>query len=513
MSAGSLSSIIESIVKEGLGNVNIRPSTIKSSMNPNTNALKINATTIRNRSIQSTIGNDGVKRDKRKISAKQSVLLAKASIKYYNSKLKKVSITELANSIAGSISSPMTMITFGNFSSIFDDKNNRLVTTVSRAQILPINNTESIIIAPSYRSIKTHTDNFAKDFSSFLNIKGGSFYGLTKTELKKSERSSSKDIDESFTNNPAHLGAEGSRKPIAEVNINLSKSTNINLGTRIGLPEKVKYSINKMKDASKILYNSLLKTEVNNPKKVGGFFKLSVTGPGNIIKKDFFKLKGKSTIKEKANDIFSRVKFIDSIIKNVHNIFFSNVKKAESKRVKVKIPPSEVPKNKRVITKGSMRVPISITKKLAENSAIKSEAIKKVSVIAMDLAIPEDMGEDICLLPISKLLAIRGRLQSSLHQALKQYMHGLPTLMYRTGRFADNVEIDTVFQTKDCELNITYSYMTRPYSVFDPKISTDRGLSSPGRNPRNIIGNTIRGIATQEIKHKYKVNPIWSGGF
>ena len=89
---------------------------------------------------------------------------------------------------------------------------------------------------------------------------------------------------------------------------------------------------------------------------------------------------------------------------------------------------------------------------------------------------------------------------------------GLPSLVYRTGRFAKSVSVDSIIKNSDCSLTAFYSYQTNPYAVFDPSISSYRGLSSAARNPQKIIGDSVRSIATSLMKDKYKIHPQWSGG-
>lgn len=89
-------------------------------------------------------------------------------------------------------------------------------------------------------------------------------------------------------------------------------------------------------------------------------------------------------------------------------------------------------------------------------------------------------------------------------------------LKYRTGRFANSLKIKDVMlrDAKDTsgaapELNVTYNYMTRPYSVFNPAVSTYRRLSLrpfPGaRNPQKLIGEAIAKAARDLIHSRYKI--------
>ncbi|AJA41639.1 tail completion protein [Escherichia phage DT57C] len=88
-------------------------------------------------------------------------------------------------------------------------------------------------------------------------------------------------------------------------------------------------------------------------------------------------------------------------------------------------------------------------------------------------------------------------------------------LKFRTGRFANSLKVKDVM-LRDAgtskgapELNVTYNYMVRPYSVFNPAVSTYRRLSLrpyPGaRNPQRLIGEAIAKAARDLIHSRYKI--------
>lgn len=89
-------------------------------------------------------------------------------------------------------------------------------------------------------------------------------------------------------------------------------------------------------------------------------------------------------------------------------------------------------------------------------------------------------------------------------------------LKYRTGRFANSLKIKDVIladaksEKSTPQLNVTYKYMTRPYSVFNPAVSTYRRLSLrpfPGaRNPQKLIGEAIAKAARDLIHSRYKIS-------
>jgi hypothetical protein len=89
-------------------------------------------------------------------------------------------------------------------------------------------------------------------------------------------------------------------------------------------------------------------------------------------------------------------------------------------------------------------------------------------------------------------LALKNLLQKALPDEIAAKMTGGRTLMYRTGRFSDSAEIINVAPFPR-SIEIQYSYMKNPYQVFEPESGST--LASRGRDPRAIIGSTIRELA------------------
>lgn len=85
-------------------------------------------------------------------------------------------------------------------------------------------------------------------------------------------------------------------------------------------------------------------------------------------------------------------------------------------------------------------------------------------------------------------------------------------LKWRTGRFANSVKVKSLSiktEGKHVEAIISYNYMTRPYSVFNPAVSTYRQLSlrpfAGARNPQQLIGEALAKAARDLIHSKYKI--------
>lgn len=78
-------------------------------------------------------------------------------------------------------------------------------------------------------------------------------------------------------------------------------------------------------------------------------------------------------------------------------------------------------------------------------------------------------------------------------------------LHYRTGRFQYSIDLKPL-TLKNNTLSIFFTYMVRPYSVFDPQVSTYRGLSNPQRNPQKLITDQLQKQATQLGIRRYKLD-------
>jgi hypothetical protein len=84
-------------------------------------------------------------------------------------------------------------------------------------------------------------------------------------------------------------------------------------------------------------------------------------------------------------------------------------------------------------------------------------------------------------------------------------------LKYRSGRFANSVRILNVQALTGRKLEVVYDYKKRPYSVFDPAVSTYMNLSlNPGRglrNPRRLIGSALGTVAKKLVHDTFTIAP------
>lgn len=222
-------------------------------------------------------------------------------------------------------------------------------------------------------------------------------------------------------------------------------------------------------------------------------------------------IKSISTGKNKLIDMKTSPSWLSSVINTLKHNVMSGLKKTSSKTMKVKVPKTRPSKNS--VTTASASVSSTINMKREQTLASKAMDSSKAKgyTLHLNIVVPENVieeEEETCMLPVRKLLAIQGRLNYELHDAIKANMK-LPALVYRTGRFAKSVKVINIVQEPDCDLIAYYKYMEDPYSVFDPAISSHRGLSSPARNPQKIIGDSIRSIAQGVMREKYTIYPQW----
>lgn len=100
---------------------------------------------------------------------------------------------------------------------------------------------------------------------------------------------------------------------------------------------------------------------------------------------------------------------------------------------------------------------------------------------------------------------LRSLLQILVKKYILEDMTGASAhLKYRTGRFANTVELKTpALSPKTTQVSLFYTYMLHPYSVFDPRFGNP--LATPGRNPQRIIGEALEKAAKDIIHAKYHI--------
>lgn len=93
-------------------------------------------------------------------------------------------------------------------------------------------------------------------------------------------------------------------------------------------------------------------------------------------------------------------------------------------------------------------------------------------------------------------LALKEMLNAVLPEEILQNM-GSPALNNRTGRFRNSAQVTNAFIGPKGGVQIDYTYQRNPYETFEP----GGAMGSTSRDPRRLIGNTIREVA-QEIMGK-----------
>ena len=95
-------------------------------------------------------------------------------------------------------------------------------------------------------------------------------------------------------------------------------------------------------------------------------------------------------------------------------------------------------------------------------------------------------------------IALKNLINSVLPQMVAIKMQP-PALRYRTGRFANSARVTQVMQGPRGGLQADYTYMRDPYETFEP----GGKMGSVQRDPRKIIGQTIREIVAQGMQNKF----------
>lgn len=93
-------------------------------------------------------------------------------------------------------------------------------------------------------------------------------------------------------------------------------------------------------------------------------------------------------------------------------------------------------------------------------------------------------------------IALQTLLNKAINEAIKVNMgKGAATkvLNYRTGRFAESVEIDAVAPRRDGAMVAFYNYMKNPYATFAP--GGAQYAREPSRDPNKLIRKSMRQIA------------------
>lgn len=97
-------------------------------------------------------------------------------------------------------------------------------------------------------------------------------------------------------------------------------------------------------------------------------------------------------------------------------------------------------------------------------------------------------------------IALKELINQQLPSAILPKMQ-VPALVNRTGRFRHSAEVTNVLIGPRGSTTIEYTYQRNPYEVFEP--GSGSPLANQYRDPRAIIGGTIREIAQQIMGKKF----------
>jgi hypothetical protein len=96
-------------------------------------------------------------------------------------------------------------------------------------------------------------------------------------------------------------------------------------------------------------------------------------------------------------------------------------------------------------------------------------------------------------------LHLQAMLEALLPQVVASKMGTGGALRYQTGRFANSVEPTQVMVGPRGGVHVDYTYMKYPYQTFEPGFKQ----GSTARDPRKIIGESVREIAQSIIGNKF----------
>lgn len=101
--------------------------------------------------------------------------------------------------------------------------------------------------------------------------------------------------------------------------------------------------------------------------------------------------------------------------------------------------------------------------------------------------------------PLANLDLVKAILAAKLIDKIKERMVK-PRLVWRSGRFANSVEVVRATQGATGMLSFYYTYMLSPYQTFEPGFKQ----GNYSRNPKKLISESIREIVTPLVKEKFR---------
>lgn len=133
------------------------------------------------------------------------------------------------------------------------------------------------------------------------------------------------------------------------------------------------------------------------------------------------------------------------------------------------------------------------TKKKSHTSTTdKAKKVKTKSSKRRSLKTPQTRNKPTRNSPARSPLYLIAEFNKRLPQQIQKNMQS-PALNYRTGRFANSVNVTNVTQTPQGYLSFGYTYQKGPYQTFEPGYAQ----GSVDRDPRRLIDKSMREIAVE----------------
>lgn len=211
---------------------------------------------------------------------------------------------------------------------------------------------------------------------------------------------------------------------------------------------------------------------------------------------------------EELGNLEKKWSFTDAVARNnlLKAMGVSSIQALVSMLLKVKSSPStmddiagiviaklkgkKAPRTKKSTTLVNKSTPIKKSKKSITVVSKKGTALRKDSI-----------GLNLSIVNLDSLLAIINRQIQDVVSANMGDGSRRDVLNYRTGRFAGSVKVESLSQSRAGMITAFYSYMKNPYATFS---DGGRQQNPKSRDPKLLIGTSIREIAAQQVANKLR---------
>lgn len=134
--------------------------------------------------------------------------------------------------------------------------------------------------------------------------------------------------------------------------------------------------------------------------------------------------------------------------------------------------------------------------KQPKNFVEKASAFKKPRKKSKKVILPKEKGAQGSQVSAASLFNI---INAQLNEQVASTM-GDPYLNYRTGRFANSVEVNRITVGRQGMITFYYTYMKYPYQTFEPGFKQGH----LGKDPKLLIAASIRSIAEGLVKARFR---------